>query len=195
MPKDIEFRCDDVLQYDSWGRTQRWLFSKKDPFECFKEVDKIFKKYNFPCILAIVAQGIDMYPEWVQYIKDNQHRYKIELHGYFHHNRRVLQKMGEERLYRELLAGIKRIKETFGMNVTTFYVPFGKEGLGPNTEKVCRRLGIKCMAPHKNDSDIWLWLWRSHRGRLSSFSHVNFHFWHKRQVEATEEILKIIHET
>jgi peptidoglycan/xylan/chitin deacetylase (PgdA/CDA1 family) len=133
----IEYRNDDVLlTYPMTGSMKNCL-RHNTYFGHFKETDKLFK--NTKCTLAILADGIDKNPEWVEYIKENQDRYNIEMHGWHHVRYSSLSK--EEGCYL-LLKAKKKIEETFNIEVTRWYVPFGKVYYPKWGKEVCDLIGI-----------------------------------------------------
>ena len=134
-------------------------------------------------ILAILEEGIDREPEWVDYIKKNKHRYIIELHGREHIRYGSL---SEEELLEDLFWSKKRIEAEFGVKVTTWYVPFGRKGRNPYAEKVCQALGLKLYIPNgKVDARLWF--------HNKDLKHVNFHFWRRDQIGHASKILETIH--
>ena len=187
MKRLLEIRADDVLQSCMFSQFQKRALWKKTFFKYFKEADQVFKKYNYPCILAICAEGIDKEPEWVDYIKENIARYKIELHGNFHSNYRF---MGRVVGKRELRAALNKIEKTFKFRPTTWYLPWGRKGAPDWGEEVCKELGIKYDLPiRKLDARFWL---RGYKEGVPPFFHINFHFWSKEQVKNIEKVLKIL---
>ena len=103
-------------------------------------MDAFLEKNNIHVILAIVAEGIPEYPEWVQYIKERQHRYTIQLHGLSHPYYKA---MTEDEGYRDLLCAKWMIEKEFDIQVTRWYVPFGRLYFPEWSLRVCERLGIK----------------------------------------------------
>ena len=177
---ELELRNDDVLQSTHLSQRQKYLANGK-LFEMFLEADKVFEEYNYPCTLAVLAEGIKHSPEWVEHIKKNQHRYKIELHGYYHHH---FGRLTEEQGYEDLSKAMKLIEETFGVRPTTWYVPFGRKSMPEWGERVCQRLGIKLDVPtRKTLPRFWF--------RDINLKQVNFHFWCADQVELIKEIIDI----
>ena len=73
----IRIRVDDVLLVNPNTGSMKISLRNRSYFDYFQEADKLFAQYNIPCILAILAEGIDVYPEWVEYIKKNKHRFII----------------------------------------------------------------------------------------------------------------------
>ncbi len=177
-----EIRNDDVLQAGNFSKDQVNKFSRKMPFLYFLEADEVFRKYNYPCTLAVLAEGIDKNWNWVDYIKRNQHRYKIELHGSSH---LWYSKMTEESGYNDLKQAKEKIENTFGIKITTWYVPFGRNNIPEWGDRVCERLGIKMDRPIMKQLP-YFW------DKLPEGVQCNFHYWDKKQVKQIESIIKSI---
>jgi hypothetical protein len=140
MPKDeIEIRIDDVLLYKELTTIMQKALNQGSWFEQFKEFDKFFEKNNIKTILAVCVDGIDQYPEWVEYIKKNKDRYQIEMHGATHINYR---NKTEEFGIQSLAEAKKKIEMTFGVKVTRWYNPFHIRGYPKWGERVCKKLHI-----------------------------------------------------
>lgn len=177
--KSLEIRNDDVLQCDCFTENQKTKFANKTPFQHFIEADEYFAKYNYPCILAICANGIDKEPEWVEYIKKHQDRYIIELHGFDH---KRYSRLNKEALYNELKRAIDKIESTFNVKVSTWYLPFGRKGKNIYGQEVCDMLGIKYDVPiGKIDMRRWF--------KYRHTNHVNFHYWDNEQVKYVNEYI------
>ena len=173
-----EIRNDDVLQSNHLSQRQKRIAYGK-LFELFLEADKVFEEYDYPCTLAVLAEGIKHCPEWVEYIKKNQHRYKIELHGYAHHH---FGKLSKEAGEKDLKDAIELIEETFNIKITTWYVPFGRKSMPEWGEEVCQNLGIKLDIPtRKCLPEYWL--------KDKTIPQCNFHYWDKGQVNKIKEII------
>lgn len=174
-----EIRCDDVLQSNHLSQRQKKVANGR-LFEMFLEADKIFEKYNYPCTLAILAEGIKHCPEWTEYIKKNQRRYKIELHGYCHnHFAQLPEETGEEYLRKAK----ELIEKTFNIKITTWYVPFGRKSMPEWGEEVCQRLGIKLDIPiRKTLPEFWF--------KDRTIPQTNFHYWDLGQVNTIKKILQ-----
>ena len=139
--KKILLRNDDVLMLTTTTKHQVAAQKKKSFFEWFVESDKIFEEYDCPSVLAVLAEGIDVYPEWVKYIKERQHRFRIELHGYTH---LWYHRLSSEDGYRTLKYAKDKIEDTFGVHVSTWYIPFcGKSWSVSWRREVCERLGVR----------------------------------------------------
>ena len=178
----LEIRMDDVLQVSRFTKDQRASLEQKTMFEWFLEADKIFEEYNYPCILAVLEEGLDKEPEWVEHIKKNITRYRIELHGreHIHYG-----ELGHQDLLDDLFWAKKRIEAEFQTKITTWYVPFGRKGRNPHAEDVCNLLGLKLYIPDgKVDAKLWF--------GNKSMPHVNFHYWKSSQNNYVKEILKQI---
>ena len=176
----LQIRNDDVLQSKRFTKDQKHSLDEKSMFEWFLEADKIFEQYNYPCILAVLEEGIDREPEWVEHIKKNKHRYIIELHGREHIHYGELSK---EELFNHLFWAKKRIETEFQTKLTTWYVPFGRKGRNPHAEEVCRALGLKLYIPDgKVDAKLWF--------KNREMPHVNFHYWKESQINHVKQILE-----
>ena len=151
-------------------------------FEWFLEADKVFEKYNHPCILAILSEGL-IDRTWVEHIKKNQHRYIIELHGSSHYK---YGRMSKEELFNDLRKAKWETEAEFGVKITTWYVPFGRKGRNPYAEEVCKALDLKLGIPN-GKVDVRLW----HKNK--TIPHVNFHFWRRDQIQDVESVLKEIY--
>lgn len=181
---NLEIRWDDVLQSRRFTKDQKHSLDQKTMFEWFLEADKEFEKYNYPCILAVLEEGIDNNPEWVEYIKKNITRYRIELHGREHI---YYGELGHQELLDDLFWAKKRIETEFGVKISTWYVPFGRKGRNPHAEDVCKLLGLKLYIPDgKVDAKLWF--------GNKEMPHVNAHFWRQDQINHVNQILKQIHE-
>ena len=151
-------------------------------FDLFLEADKPFAKYNYPCTLAICAEGIDIYPEWVNYIIKNKHRYKIELHCNKHQNYKFLPR---KKIIKELDFALNKLWITFGVEPTIWYPPKGRKGEPEDKDGICEELGIECFKQiGKVDAKFWL-------KNPDKYPHVNFHFWHQGQCEHVKQIIEI----
>jgi len=165
----LEIRIDDVLQV-GWGSLHHYCrLRDKSAWEWFLETDKIFEKYDYPCTLVVLSEGIDYYPKWVEYIKKYQRRYKIELHGSSHH---YYDKMTAEEGYKDLLQAKDKIEKEFDIKITTWYVPYGRRHFPKWGKEVCDKLGI--------NFDV--------EGRL--ISQHKFHYWHENQVKRVEKLIQ-----
>lgn len=174
----LEIRCDDVLQtLASITHHQRDDLRGRSLFETFQNADRVLEEFNYPCTLAVLAEGIDSEPEWVDLIKRNKHRYKIELHGFIHKN---YMKVPLEVFVDETRRAIDKIERTFDVKISTWYPPFGRKGQrNPEDSKL---LGIEQFYQiHKVDAKFWF----KNRG----MPHVNFHYWHDGQVANVRQIL------
>ena len=108
--KYCEIRDDDILQLGGITHHQQDDMAGKSLWELFLEADDMFNKTNYPCILAVCADGIPVYKDWVRHIKNNRHRYKIELHCLTHENHNSFSR---ERLKKELCLARDMIEDAF----------------------------------------------------------------------------------
>ena len=121
-----EIRMDDVLQIpNSITAHQMNDLGDRKLFDAFLDADDVFKKYGYPCTLAILADGIDFYPAWTWYIQENLYRYNIELHGMHHINYR---NVPYKKFMEDTREAIDKIEKTFDTKVTTWYPPWGRKG-------------------------------------------------------------------
>lgn len=166
-----ELRNDDVLQVGFGSAHQAYRLREKTAWEWFKEADKPFAKYNYPCTLVTLSDGIEYWPEWVEYIKKNLHRYKIELHGSGHH---YYKQMTKEAALADLRIAKDKLENEFQVKVTTWYVPYGSRRYPEWGEEVCKELGI--------NFDVV--------GR-DTHQHT-FHYWHQEQIDKVKKIIEEI---
>ena len=136
---EIEIRIDDVLLWQNLTTTMQRALDKGSWFEQFKEFDKFFEENNIKTILAVCADGIEKYPEWVKYIKERKERYHIEMHGLTHMNYR---NQSEEFGIKSLAEAKKKIEIAFGVKVTKWYTPFAIRGYPTWGLRVCKKLHI-----------------------------------------------------
>lgn len=180
---ELEIRIDDVLQTYLFTSSQKKALEEKTMFEWFLEIDKVFEKYNYPCTLAILSEGLKNI-EWVEHIKKNIHRYKIELHGSSHIKYGRLE---YQSLLDDLYEAKNKIENEFGVKVTTWYVPFGRKGRNQYAEDICKLLGLKLGIPERKvDAKLWF--------IDKTLNHINFHYWRPDQNNHVKEILKQINE-
>jgi len=165
--KPLEIRFDDVLIVSHLTGSMKNSLRYNTFWGHFLEADKILQKYQQQCTLAVMSEGIDVYPDWVDYIRKNKDRYKIAVHAREHINFRFLY---EEDGYRHLLEAKNKIEETFGP-IERWYVPFGRPNFPPWGIKVCDQLGLKFHT----------------RGGLSR--HLYFHYWNSRDRDKLEKVL------
>ena len=185
---EVEFRNDDVLQIGHATVHQSYHIEGKDVFQLFLEVDKWFEKFNYSCTLAILAEGIEHYPEWVEHIKKNKHRYKIELHGLHHDHYNILSR---EKGKADLVEAIEKIEKTFGCKITTWYVPFGRRRWPVWGKEVCDELGL-IFDPIAGKHEIRYWLKGYKKFGSSRLKMTNFHYWHPDQANKTIEALCLL---
>lgn len=183
----LEIRNDDVLQtMKTTTAHQRADLRHRSLMETFIEADRPFATYNYPCTLAVLAEGLISEGEWVYFIKKNIDRYKIELHGFEHKN---YSSMSEGLLWKELSVAKARIEDVFNVRITTWYPPFGRKGENPHGPAVCERLGMEQYKQvGKVDAKLWL-------KNPDKYPHVNFHYWNDAQVKTVSQIIKGIYES
>lgn len=172
---EVEIRNDDILLYDTLTPSMCRARKIKPMFEWFKETDKWFEERNIPMILAVLADGIDPFPEWVEYIKERKHRYRIELHGHTHKNFRHT--LDENEIYDLLMPAKEKLEKTFDIKVNRWYAPFSRKGFPGGTAdigmRVAERMGIKF-----------------HTKGNGKIPHRYFHFWDPRSVLRIQRFLE-----
>ena|SRR3990167_6607062 len=185
----VEIRNDDVLQPFPSTKHMRRLTQEKSLFEYFMEADEVFEHYNYPQILACVAEGVHQ-QKWVEHIRKNRHRYKIELHALYHVNYR---KFPDDLLFLNLSAAKRMLEDTFECEVTKWYLPFGRKGVPPNGDEICEKVGIKMdhQLDRKIDSERWMIYYNKSKRTEVPWEHVNFHYWYEPQVKGIKKILEI----
>lgn len=167
----MEWRIDDVFIVNHLTGSMKISLRFNDFFGHFKEMDKILAKYDTPCILSVLAEGIEIYPEWVAYIKERMYRYTIEMHGFDHQR---FSTISEEEGYRQLAKAKEMIEKEFKVKINNWFVPFKsfpKWGV-----RVCDRLGIRF---HE-------------KGSLRR--HITFHYWNSRDRAHMAKIIRTYYE-
>jgi peptidoglycan/xylan/chitin deacetylase (PgdA/CDA1 family) len=190
----MELRSDDVLQIRNTTIHQNYRLQEKTLYEWFVWSDYAFEKYNFKCTLAVLAEGIQeqssLYKDWVRYIKRNSHRYVIEMHGLNHVHPNTVER---GRLTKELREAKKIIENTFECKVTTWYTPFGRRYANPYGKEICDEIGIQYDKIFGKMDTIYAM--KSYRkNKKFPYEQANFHFWHKEQVLAAEQIICLLQE-
>lgn len=171
----LEVRNDDVLIHTHLTPSMVRARKIKPFFEWFKESDRWFEERNIKVILAVITEGIDYYPEWVEYIRERKHRYRIDLHGHLHINFRHI--LDEDKIYDLIMPAKEKLEKTFDIKVGRWFSPFSKHGFPGGTAeigmRVCERMGIKF---HTKGN-----------GRIP---HRYFHFWNSRSVDRIKGIVE-----
>ena len=123
-----EFTIHDVLQCHMYSPMQKKSMGKKgDFFEQFKSVMETFDNKD-SLIFLVVAEGIDMNPEWAAYVKDllsKNSNWRVECHGMQHYTH---SKESLEKLVKELGEAKKKIEEYLNQKVTLFHPPKDRYG-------------------------------------------------------------------
>jgi peptidoglycan/xylan/chitin deacetylase (PgdA/CDA1 family) len=166
------WRLDDVLQSTLYSQNQRDAFKEKGPFEWFKEAVELLKGQEVK--LAIVAEGIDHYPEWVEYIKAHP-EWEIACHGLEH---RIYKWLPPQVTVGSLIVAKWKLEETFKREVTELHLP--KLLWHENLVGLAKLAGFKLMDERIN-IDNWV---ENPRG-----NEVYFHFWNKRQINVLKKCL------
>lgn len=159
MSKIVEIRFDDVLLLDNLTGSMKNSLRYDTFFGHFMKADKFLENNNLHCILTLMAEGIEEYPEWVKYIKLRKHRYTIELHGYSHF---YYKGMTEDKAFESLSTARDMIEDAFDVKVGRWYVPFGRHYF-PEWDylKLCERLGLKFHTKGGTTRHFYFHYWNS----------------------------------
>lgn len=164
-------RNDDVLLVNPiTGSMKNSLRSGNSFFDWFKITDKIFEENNIHCILSVLAEGIDVWPEWVSYIKERMYRYKIEMHGWDHAYPHA---MTAEEGYEKLSRARDKIEATFDVKVEHWYVPNGRLYFPKWGPEVCEKLGVQF----------------NYKGDSRDFYQLHIHYWNTRDIQRLKNII------
>ena len=165
-------RNDDVLIVNPiTGSMKNCLRSGNTFFDWFKLTDKIFEEHNLHCVLSVLAEGVDVYPKWVEYINERKHRYKIEMHGWDHS---YPQGMTPEEGYQILSRAREKIEKAFDIEVRHWYVPNGRLFFPEWGPEVCDKLGIQFNS----------------KGDLRDYYQVHLHYWNTRDIKRLQRIIQ-----
>ena len=137
-------------------------------FGHFLEFDRILTEK--PYIVTVVADGIELYPEWVEYVKANKNRYTIEMHCWSHGDH---QNLKAEEGYEQLSRARELIQKTFDVEVHRWYVPFGRMRFPQWHLDVCQRLGLQFHT------------------KGGTARHHYFHYWNSRDRDRLKKILNV----
>ena len=165
-------RNDDVFMATAITNKMGYATRIKSFYQWFLDTDTIFEKYQYPCILACLTEGIDKNPEWVEYVKKNLHRFQIELHGSSHY---FYNSMSEEEGYEDLKKAKEKLENAFDRKITTWYVPFGERKFPEWGKRVCNKLNL--------DFDVTA----GNKGKQ-----IYFHYWAWRDIEKITNLLHSI---
>ena len=185
----VDIRNDDVLQPYPATPHHKADLRGRNPFDAFLETDKILEKYNYPSTLAIISTGIELFPEWVEHIKKNQHRYTIQLHGFQHDYYCNINKISGEH---DLRRAKKHIEETFGVEITHWYMPFGRRRCPDWADEVCESMGLTHDG-RVGKIEVKMWLKTYKNSGVSRSPQLNYHYWHDGQSKAVREIVELTH--
>jgi peptidoglycan/xylan/chitin deacetylase (PgdA/CDA1 family) len=167
----LKIRVDDVLQSTYFSSNQLLAWKVKPPFAWFIEATE--KWHNYPLVLAVVAEGIPKYSEWVDYIKAHP-KWVVQSHGWEHRNYRHLN-------YGTMVELLKKSKvaleEVFGREVTEFYPP--KLEWDDRTQLAAKEAG---MVEVRDRFRPIYWI------RDRSITSIFFHFWNETNLKEMEKV-------
>jgi peptidoglycan/xylan/chitin deacetylase (PgdA/CDA1 family) len=104
-------------------------------FEWFKECMDILK--NKDITLAIIAEGIDSQPEWVEYIKQHP-EWNLQVHAWEH---RTMTRLSDKQFTEHISKAKQKILDTFGVAPTRYFPP--KLKWTKNTHDLADNLGLR----------------------------------------------------
>lgn len=159
------FRIDDVLQSCLFSTFQKQYFQKQPPFEWFKEAVEIVKDH--PVKLAVVAEGINHYPEWVELIQSHP-EWEIACHGLEHV---IYKKMPEKIITSSLIVARWKLETTFKRVVTEFVPPWMLSHENLTTPLLVSGMELSHQRTSIDDLD-----------KHPEAKEVYFHFWNRRQL-------------
>lgn len=171
MPR---IRIDDVLQTNLFSYWQSVSLQTRSMFDWFKNTVKGHEDYSF--ILAMVAEGIDKEPEWVEYIKDHPH-WEVQCHGWKH---KTYTGMDGEAIKKELGDAKQKIYKNFGVVVDKFYPP--KMKYNDMTREAARQVG---MVETRERYTIEHFL----KGEAIGAKEMYIHYWNPRHIERLWQVL------
>ena len=166
-------QIDDVLQSRNFSATQIRRVQVKSMFEWFKLATENLEDRKIT--LAIVAEGIDSQPEWVEYIKAHP-KWIPQVHCWEHRNHKFMQ-------YWEVTEHLKRAKykidETFNCNTTQFIPP--RLYSSSATKEAARSVGLEEVRI-RNKPKNYLF--------DKTVKSVFLHYWDPRDIKYVNKIIK-----
>lgn len=166
------YRIDDVCQSTLFSGSQRKAFEEKPPFEWFKEATELLKGRAVK--LAVVAEGVDHYPEWVIYINEHP-EWEIACHGLEH---TIYKKLPPQIVVSSLVVAKWKLENTFGREVAELHLP--KLKWSENLVGLAELAGLRLMNERTNIDDYL----KDRKG-----NEVYFHYWNKRQLGVLKQCL------
>lgn len=163
----------DVLQASLFSKSQIVIFKDKTPFQWFNEaISSIPSSYKLK--LAVLPHGIDIYPEWVEMIKE--HKWEVQSHGYIHHE---MQHLSEKDVYDEIRMSVYLLEDTFKQRITEFYPPRLKTSNA--MYEACKKLGINLMMNRYRIDDFIM---------DNTVPNFYLHYWSERQLKLCRQLAK-----
>lgn len=166
----------DVLQETLYSPAQLKAVAIKSFFEWFKEAMEMFDDED-DIVLAVVVSGVELNPEWVDYIKSHSN-WKIVCHGWEHKSHNIVS-------YDQLVEEMKRAKDllerTFEQEITYMYPP--KHKTSEDLIKACSVVGMS-VCDTLNKTPQWLY--------DNDTDMFYFHFWHKKEINCMLMIKEIM---
>ncbi len=161
----------DVLQSTLFSPNQLNALKEKSFFEWFKECMEILEGKDVT--LAIVAEGIDSQPEWVEYIKQHP-EWSLQVHAWEH---RTMTRLSDKEFVRHLTMAKNKIQETFDIDPGIYFPP--KLKWTKNTDNIAESIGLR---EHHNR-------WRpAHWLSDHTIKEIYIHFWNANDLAIIKKI-------
>lgn len=165
---DKSFYFHDVLQTQNLSSIQKKELENNDYFELFKTVMKPFEGIRGTrVVLLIVAEGINEYPDVVEYIKQHP-EWEIGCHGLHHED---YSKKSKSDVHDELASAKNEIINAIQRPVFIFVPPWKK--YNKETEEVCEELGMKI------DLDSFFSIKHLDIKKIDEYERFDVHYWWK----------------
>lgn len=165
-------RIDDVLQSTNFSPAQLAALEVMPFFEWFKYSALMFDGLYVK--LAIVAEGIDKNPEWVELIK-SQKNWEVQVHCWEH---KSMNGLFYEDVYKEIKDAKEKIQDTFHQKVVEFYPP--KHKYSNMMMMACDALDLSLMV-EKNIPEHYI--------QSNQITSIYYHFWNPKQIKEIERII------
>jgi len=169
LPK---LRVDDVLQSRHFSEHQQIALSYRPFYDWFLMATEVFQDTYLK--LSIVAEGIDVEKEWVEYIKSHKN-WEVQVHCWEH---KELHHTEYEQVKKELTMAKEKIEDTFHQKVTQFYPPRHK--VSGHIFNACKELGLSV----ELDEYIPRW-WLVYPNQIPE---IYFHFWVQNHIDTVKKI-------
>lgn len=161
----------DVLQAKVFSDNQQKAIAIRPMFEWFKLAAEAFPGKRIK--LACIANGVELYPEWVNMIKVNG--WEVQCHGLMHID---MQRQDEEESFIQLKEAKQLLEDTFNQRITQFYPPRLK--VSDHLYHACLRLGMTLVV--KGDSID------NYKNNNLSVPEVYMHYWSQKHIDLCRQL-------